>query len=89
MVHVNIEECEAAGLDHKEIERIARGLSRYGKQAEALGVTIFGGPGAGSLRFRDESDPGHALIVADIDGDFDGGDGGQTPHSIDGLLRGE
>jgi len=83
---VNESECEAADLDAKEVERIARGLSRYTKQAEALGLQIFGGTGSGTLRFNDGG-PGR-LIVAQIDGDFDGGDGGSST-SFDGLERGE
>jgi len=82
-----IDECEAAGLDHKEIQRIADGLSRYARQAEKLGLTIFGGSGSGSLRFRDDPDKG-ALIVAWLDGMFDGGDGAEVDHN-DGLSRGE
>jgi hypothetical protein len=82
-----IEECEAAGLDPKEVRRIANGLSRYGKQAKELGLTIFGGSGSGSLRFRDDPEKG-ALIVARLDGMYDGGDGGEEDHH-DGLSRGE
>jgi|TARA_R100000687_G_C6445865_1_gene162814 hypothetical protein len=85
--NVNVSECEAAGLDTKEVERIARGLDRYARQAEALGLTIFGGGGSGSLRFDDGT--GHALIVAEfIGGHFDGGDGGNF-NVGDNLLRGE
>lgn len=79
-------ECEAAGLDPKEVERIAKGISRYVKQAEALGLKVFGGSGSGSLRFEDGG-PG-ALVVADLDGDYDGGEGG-TDYHTDGLQRGE
>lgn len=85
-MYVNLKECEAAGLDAKEVERIAKGLSRYAKQADALGMEIFGGSGSGTLRFDDGNL--HKLIVADIDGFFDGGDGGSKP-SEDGLSRGE
>lgn len=51
------------------------------------GLTIFGGSGSGTLRFRDDDVKG-ALMVACIDGDFDGGDGAQTDYG-DGLMRGE
>ncbi|MGX1201255.1 hypothetical protein [Marinobacter sp. MBR-105] len=85
-MYVNSDECEAAGLDAKEVERIAKGISRYAKQAEALGIQIFGGTGSGSLRFNDGG-PGK-LIVAHVDGEFDGGDGGSV-SSNDGLERGE
>lgn len=85
-MYVNQAECEAAGLDPLEVERIAKGISRYAKKAEALGIQIFGGTGSGSLRF-DDGGPGR-LILADVDGDFEGGDGGSVP-SGDGLERGE
>jgi len=83
---VNEPECIAAGLDPKEIKRIAKGLSRYARQAEKMGLTIFGGSGTGSIRY-DDGGLG-SLLVAEIDGNFDGGDG-TTPFSNDGLLRGE
>jgi hypothetical protein len=84
-------ECDAAGLNHKEVKRIANGLAKYAKQAEALGLTIFGdGYGSGTLRFADEHrEQRGALILAQIsEGMWDGGDGGSFPDS-DGLERGE
>jgi hypothetical protein len=87
MAHENYNECIVAELDHKEVKRIATGLSRYAKQAEALGLTIFGGSGAGTLRISDNSGFG-PLIVAELDGPFSGGDGA-TFEEADGLLRGE
>lgn len=86
MTRINESECEAAGLDPKEVKRIASGLSRYAKQAEKLGICIFGGSGAGSLMVND-GEPGR-LVVADIDGDFDGGNGA-CQEDENGLLRGE
>ena len=86
MAFIHEEECLAAGLDPKEVKRIAAGLSRYAKQAEKLGLCIFGGSGSGTLRFDDHG-PG-SLVVADINGTFDGGDGGSNTYE-DGLLRGE
>lgn len=80
-------ECEAAGLDPAEVERIARGLSRYARQAEKLGITIFGGS-SGTLRFADRLDNDGDLILASLDGTYDGGDGAYRPDT-DGLLRGE
>lgn len=84
-MYVNDAECEAAGLDPKEVERIARGLSRYAKQAKALNLHVFGGAGSGTLRYG--SDYG-ALVCADLEGTFDGGDGA-TDWDSEGLLRGE
>lgn len=49
-MEVNARECEAAGLDPKEVRRIAAGLSRYAREAAALGLEIFGGSGTGDLR---------------------------------------
>lgn len=86
-MYVNIKECEAAGLDPKEVERIAKGLSRYGKQARKLGVVVFGGSGSGELRFDDAIGFG-PLKVAEVEGNFDGGDGADQSWG-DGLLRGE
>lgn len=89
-MYVNEDECEAAGLDPKEVERIAKGLSRYAREARKLGIEIFGGSGTGSLRFDDGKPPGR-LIIAFLDGHFDGGDGGQgsSTENQDGLIRGE
>lgn len=85
-MQINKDECRAAGLDPAEVAKIARGLSRYARQAEALGLCVFGGSGAGELRFDDHQ--GGALVVAALDGVYDGGDGA-TEVDADGLLRGE
>jgi len=83
---INEDECRAAGLDPKEVERIAKGLSRYAKQAHKLGLTVFGGSGTGTLRADDGGNG--ALVVAVLDGHIDGGDGG-TNFDSNGLERGE
>jgi len=75
-MYVNEAECEKAGLSEKEVEKIAKGLSRYALMAKKLGLGIFGGSGSGTLRYSDDSDSG-PLIVAGLDGDFDGGDGAE------------
>lgn len=87
MSHVNPDECKAAGLDVKAVARIARGISRYAKQARSMGVEVFGGGGSGTLRFRDSLTKG-ALVVAHLDGRFDGGAGDEMDFG-DGLLRAE
>jgi hypothetical protein len=79
-------ECERAGLDPGEVRKIARGLGRYALQAERLGLTAYGASTA-SLRFQDARDK-PPLIVATLDGDWDGGDGA-THLDEDGLRRGE
>lgn len=86
MASINENECEAAGLDPLDVKRIAQGLSRYAKEAQKLGIQVFGGSGSGDLRFDDGGNG--KLIIADLDGDFDGGDGACS-ESDDGLIRGE
>ncbi len=83
---INKPECLAAALDPTDVARIARGLSRYTRQAQALGLCVFGGAGGGTLRF-DDGGRG-PLVVADLDGLFDGGDGA-TNEDAEGLIRGE
>lgn len=86
------EECERAGLDPRKVASIARRLSAAAKDAKALGLTIFGGSGMGSLRWHDpyENDPRKGpLVVAHLaGGNFDGGDGAEHPDDF-GLMRGE
>lgn len=83
---VNVPECVHAGLDPKKVERIAKGLSRYLREADSLGIELFGGSGTGSLRFDDGQ--GQKLVLAYVDGHVDGGDGG-TSTMDRGLERGE
>ncbi|MFD1034118.1 hypothetical protein ACFQ15_05585 [Sphingomonas hankookensis] len=84
------DECRAAGLDPVEVDRIARRIARAARDAQRLGLTVFGGSGHGSLRLCGNTDDrGRPLIVAGIDaGSWDGGDGGYGPAN-DGLNRGE
>lgn len=84
---VNEAECAAAGLDPKVVRSIARRLSKAAKEAQKLGITIFGGSGTGSLRFSDDPRKS-ALEIAYLDGTFDGGDGAEHDWG-DGLIRGE
>jgi hypothetical protein len=86
-VIVNVPECEAAGVDPEAVRRIARRLSAAAREAKALGLHIFGGSGSGSLRSPNTGSG--ALILAELDGAFDGGDGGADTFNADGLLRGE
>jgi hypothetical protein len=85
MMYVNEEECEKAGLDIKVVEGIARRISRAAREAQGLGLTIFGGA-SGSLRFDDGT--GRDLVVSDLDGLYEGGDGACWTDE-EGLLRGE
>lgn len=84
---VNNKECRAAGLDPAEVAKIARGLSRLAKKADAMGLCVFGGSGSGSLRTASSNSAG-GLIIAHLDGVFDGGDGACRLDD-DGLLRSE
>lgn len=88
MAWVYDECCEKAGIDSAEVKRITKGLSRYAKQAENLGITIFGGSASGSLIISDDDDP-RPLILAELDGsNYSGGDGA-TCEDEEGLMRGE
>ena len=80
--HALERECEAAGLDAVVVESVARRLSRAVKDADRLGLRVFGGAGSGTLRLKD-------LVVAELGGmNWDGGDGA-TLEGSDGLMRGE
>jgi len=88
MKYANINECRAAGLDPKVIEKLAARLKRSGDKAGRLGLLIFGGSGAGELRYTDDRNKGD-LKVASFGGNvWDGGDGADKDWG-DGLLRGE
>jgi len=84
---VNEAEIEKAELDIKRIKSIAMRISKAAREAEAMGVEIFGGSGSGELRFDDDSNMGK-LKLAQLDGIFDGGDGADREWG-DGYLRGE
>jgi hypothetical protein len=87
MAVIHKQECEAAGIDIADVERIAKGISRYAKEAKKYGICVFSGSGDGTLRFNDGGNG--SLILADLDGDFDGGDGATKEDDEDGLMRGE
>jgi hypothetical protein len=92
MAYVLEDECDRAGLDPKRVSSIARRLSSAAKDAKALGLTIFGGSGSGSLRWRGPDTNDYRtgpLVVAHLDGsNFDGGDGAEHSDEF-GLMRGE
>lgn len=83
---VNERECQKAGLGIKKVTSIARRISNAAKEAEEMGIQVFGGS-SGELRFRDDPKTG-ALKIASLDGDFDGGCGADRDWG-DGYLRGE
>lgn len=71
---VNEAECEALDLDPKEVLRIARGITRYMRMADKLGLELFGHSGVGFLCAR--NDEGSKVKVADLApmGLYDGGE---------------
>jgi hypothetical protein len=75
---VDEDKCERFGLDPSKVASIARRISRAGREAREMGITIFGGSGSGSLRYHRGGSVGHQNIVAELDGAFDGGDGGDV-----------
>lgn len=79
-----------SGLDEKKVASIARRLSKVAKEADTMGITIFGGSGSGSLRIYNSDDGIEArpLVLAELDGHFDGG-GGACWKDEEGCLRGE
>jgi hypothetical protein len=72
-VIVDDAKCAEFGLDTKRVESIARRLSKAAKEARSMGLVVFGGSGKGTLRISGKGVSGE---VADLDGIFDGGDGG-------------
>ena len=95
---VHERECEAAGIDPAHVRRLTSRLARLAREADQIGLTIFGGSGTGTLRLKDDdicpapdSNATHAgrLVLADISaGSWDGGDGGFVDDE-NGLNRGE
>lgn len=72
-MHVNKDACERFGLDESKVASIARRISKAMIEAQAMGLIIFGGSGSGVLR---KSGGGAQNNVANLDGNYDGGDGG-------------
>jgi hypothetical protein len=79
MINIDEDRCEEFGLDPKKVASIAKRLSRAAREAEEMKLTIFGGSGSGSLRYHGE---GRGVdtrsVVANLEGAFDGGDGGDV-----------
>jgi hypothetical protein len=84
---INVDEIEKAKLDPKKVLSIARRLSTAAMESRNLGITVFGGSGNGTLRF-DPRDGGGSLVIANLEGNFDGGDGQEVQDDL-GLWRGE
>lgn len=75
-MYVDEEKCLEFGLDPKQVKSIASRISRASREAQLMGLEIFGGASLGTLRFvnAEKHGPGND-IVASLDGSFDGGDG--------------
>ncbi len=72
-MHIDEARCEQFGLDARKVMAVARRLSNAAREAQKMGLKVFGGAGSGSLRV---SGGGSQNDVARLDGNFDGGDGG-------------
>ena len=70
---VDTDKCIEFGFDPKRVESIARRISKAATEAREMGIVVFGGAGTGVLR---KMGGGCQNNVADLDGRFDGGDGG-------------
>lgn len=87
MLTANEAECLRAGVDSRAVESIIRRLLAAARDANRLGLTVFGG--AGSLSLRWYGDGGGPLIVAEGQAqNVDGGDGASRQDE-EGLFRGE
>ncbi len=87
MAYAIQESCRKAGVDPKKVKSIANRLEKLGKEAEKMGLHIFGGSGNGTLRTSDCGN-GRSIIVARIcAGHWDGGDGEE--YELDGIWYGE
>jgi hypothetical protein len=89
-MYLHEDEIKAAGLEPQAVAALARRLERAAKDARKMGLTVFGGTGTGTLRFNDDqwNPTNRPLILADIEGPWDGGDGASWTDDA-GLLRGE
>ena len=82
-------ECDKAELDTKQVTRIVRRMHKAIKEANSIGLLVFGGSSSISLRIEDEnSNTFGELICAEIDCMCSGGCGATHDYS-DGLMRGE
>jgi hypothetical protein len=77
-VTIDYDNCEAFGLDASRVKSIAARISKAAKEAEAMGLKVFGGAGSGTLRFFLGKYQGVETEVATLDGQWDGGDGGDN-----------
>ena len=80
-------ECEYVGVPYEEVLKLKKLLDKAGKQANKLGVYIFGGCGSGTIRKTDYHN--RPLILETVlYGCWDGGDGRELVTE-DGYTVGE
>ena len=88
---INEAECEAAGISVAQIRSIGHRIERAAKEANTIGVQIFGGS-CGSLRFdtgiNDKNGSSTIILATGIGGNWSGGDGAEH-IGADGLMKGE
>lgn len=75
------------GISVSKVRKIAALINEAGKLASQSGITIFGGSGTGTLR-KPRGAEDRLFILADLEGNFDGGDGACF-RDTEGFLRGE
>lgn len=86
----NHEECIAAGIDPKKVEKHKKALEKLMKAMRDDNIMLFGGGDGSSLRPRRGEPDTRLLIIAHVDaGNIDGGAGAANYSKEDGLLRGE
>ena len=83
------EECYRSGIDSNEVSEIAAAIERQVEKLRGMGLHVFGGTGAGTIRLASpDPNDGRDYILAELGCGFDGGDGA-THLDEEGLLRGE
>lgn len=87
----NEDECVAAGIDPKKVDKHRKALEKLMKAMSADNIMLFGGGDGSSLRPYHGEPETQLLILASVNAlNIDGGAGAcSTLHSTDGLLRGE
>jgi hypothetical protein len=84
-MRVNLMECKAAKVDAGKVRDLAKRLSACGLEAQRMGLVIFGSGEGRIQQLRGD----YPLVVAYIDGAFDGGAGIPSSDGPDELIRGE
>jgi len=83
---VNLNECEAAGIDPDKLDKVVKSLERNLKKLKSMGLFVFGGDG-GTIRQVD-AEKGDLILASLCGCDIEGGRGREHTDS-DGLERGD